>query len=558
MKKISIICLSALLGLASCQDKEWDNYYESGNGQTLMEQIDADPSLSEFAKVVRSQGQDKLLNSSQFMTVFAPDNDAMQRGQLATDTLNKFLYNHICRYTYTQGDIAESKTSPLRIKMLNGKYQNLESAGGGILFGNYGTVSDEKGASNGVLNKINQVIPFYKNIYEEINERNQTDSISSFLQSKDEFTFLPNKSTVLGVNDMGQTVYDSVFNFRNQWMESYGDINLEDSVYTMLVPTDNAWKKQYDKLHSYFVTYGEGAITGNGIKVRGSFAVDDTKADSLTDVHTKHVLTHDLVFRDFVEDGKPSADSLVSTNGHVFHQPADLFVGATSRDVSNGKLYVTDSLRHSPLESWHNEIRVEAESSSDYTTQYAGSTSSVSVLNFPQFAGKVSDNGFLVVNPTQLSFQRSTVRFRLPQTLAAKYNIYLVTVPASAQDTSLISHPEELRSTRVRFYVSYVHADGSLSEDKVISTPVDFEGTQTPKAINADKPEFVTNATDVDKMLIARNFKFPFANFNDPSSKDNTITAYLRVESDVTTASALSTYEKTMRIDCVILEPVNE
>ena len=97
MKKISIICLSALLGLASCQDKEWDNYYESGNGQTLMEQIDADPSLSEFAKVVRSQGQDKLLNSSQFMTVFAPDNDAMQRGQLATDTLNKFLYNHICR-----------------------------------------------------------------------------------------------------------------------------------------------------------------------------------------------------------------------------------------------------------------------------------------------------------------------------------------------------------------------------------------------------------------------------------------------------------------------------
>ena len=63
-------------------------------------------------------------------------------------------------------------------------------------------------------------------------------------------------------------------------------------------------------------------------------------------------------------------------------------------------------------------------------------------------------------------------------------------------------------------------------------------------------------------MLIARNFRFPFANYTasafQSSSVDMPVTAYLRVESDVTTAAALTEFEKTMRIDCIILEPVTE
>ena len=122
----------------------------------------------------------------------------------------------------------------------------------------------------------------------------------------------------------------------------------------------------------------------------------------------------------------------------------------------------------------------------------------------------------------------------------------------------MVNSPD-LRSTRLKFYLRYVHEDGSLKEDAAISTPVDFDGTQTPTPIDTTKPAFVTDARQVNKMLIARNFRFPFANFTASAFQSSTTeiptTAFLRVESDVTNAAALAQFEKTMRIDCIILEP---
>ena len=559
------LCLLCAL-CVSCVESEWDNYYsaEGESNTSLMQAIDATPSLSRFAQVVRQAGMEPLLASSQTFTVFAPTDEAMSGFTADENTLQQFLYNHICRYTYTQGDVAEADDGLLRMKMLNGKYQNLTMTEGGLLFGNLGLVNSTQGASNGVLNTIGTVVPFYSNIYEEIQRQGQqTDSIARYLTQRDQYTFLPDKSTVIGVNDRDETVYDSVFSFRNDWMRHYGDINLEDSVYTMLVPSDKAWKAQYEKLRQYFRAYGEGEIRNpaSGLNITGTFATSDATSDSLTRAHALEALTQDLVFRKMVDVEHPAGDSLVSTNGNVFYSPAYLFEGATAHGVSNGQMFVTDELRFRPEESWHREIRVEAENSFNYATQYVGSTATNSVLNYPQFAGQVSENGFLVINPTQLSFQKTAVRFRLPATLAAAYNIYMVTVPASAVDTSLVNS-DRLMSTRLKFYLRYVHEDGTLKEDAAIVTPVDFGGTQTPTPIDANKPAFVTDAHNVNKMLIARNFRFPFANYTasafQSATVDMPVTAFLRVESDVTTAAALSQFEKTMRIDCIILEPVSE
>ncbi|MBQ2968959.1 MAG: fasciclin domain-containing protein [Bacteroidaceae bacterium] len=551
----------------SCQEKEWDNYYGSSNTSTdvtLMQAIDANSNLSNFAAVIRQNGLEPLLASSQSLTVFAPDNDAMASMGTNGDLLQQFLYNHICRYTYTQGDVAEADDGLLRIKMLNGKYQTLTVDGGQLRFGDIATVTGTCGTANGVLNTISNIVPFYSNIYEQIKAQgHSTDTIAAYLKGYDLQTFLPDKSTVLGTNEHGETVYDSVFSFRNDWMIHYGHINLEDSVYTMLVPSNTAWEKQYEKLKTYFRAYGAGEIRNpaSGLNITGTFAIADTTANMLTRAHSIEALTQDLVFRKSVDVENVPGDSLISTNGNVFYQPARLFAGATKQGVSNGQMYITDELLFDPVESWHKEIRVEAEQSSSYATQYAGSTSTGSVINYPQFSGKVSENGFLVVNPTQLSFQKTTVRFRLPATLAAAYNIYIVTVPASAQDTSLVNS-NKLLSTRLKFYLRYVHEDGTLKEDAAISTPVDYGGTQTPVPIDDSKPAFVTDAKNVNKMLIAKNFRFPFANYTvsrfQSSTAEMPVTAFLRVETDVTTAAALAEFEKTMRIDCIILEPVCE
>lgn len=562
VKVFGLLCCGLSL-LTACQDNIWDDHY-TVSGQTdksLWELITERPELSRFAQVARENGMDDLLSSSQTLTVFAPDNNAMAGFSQETDTLEQFLYNHVCRYVYTVGDIAEADEENMRIKMLNGKYQYLKQNNGTLCFGNDASVMNTSGGTNGVLNIINDIVPFYRNLYEEIKRNDRTDSISKYLQSMDEYTFLPEQSTVLGVNEKGETLYDSVFSFKNQWMQHYGDLYKEDSVYTMLVPTNEAWKKQYEKVKNYFKTVGKGEIKISGIKVTGTFAVKDSLSDSLCEHHTRQAMLQDLVYRKNIDVEHPDGDSIVSTGGHVFHSPAYLFSGAEKRDVSNGQMYVTDNLNFIPTESWHNEIRVEAENASDYATQYCGSTSVRSVEDFPQFSGQVSENKFLLVTPTTLSFQKNTVRFRLPNTLAGKYNIYIVTLPASAVDTASVNDPSKMRSTKLNFYLTYVHEDGTLKEDAALKTASEFDGTQTPSPIDSEEPPFITDANKVSRMLVARNFKFPYANYTASpfasSSQDKSTTAYLRVECVVTSTSDLALYEKNMRIDCIILEPVN-
>jgi uncharacterized surface protein with fasciclin (FAS1) repeats len=568
MKNIKFIrplfAIVLILALTRCQDSKWDDYYSSMSfDKTLMQTIDEHPELSTFASIIRNNGLESLLSSSQSLTVFAPTNDALSTYSENSNTLNQFLYNHICRYLYTMGDVADTDDGVVRMKMLNGKYNNLSLDQSGLLVGDLTNVISSQGASNGVLNIISNVLPFRNNIYEEICQNdNSTDSIASYLTAYDQYIFLPDKSDVIGTNDQGQTLYDSVFNFRNNWMTHFGYINLEDSVYTMLVPSNSAWSKQYEKISQCFRTYGEGElkVPVSGLNITGQFETTGTVADSLQREHTYEAMTQDLVFRKVVDVNHFDGDSLTSIHGNVFHSPARLFEGSRECNVSNGLMYVTDSLKFEPSESWHKEIRVEAENSTNFATQYVGSTSVGSVINYPQYAGKVSENGFLIVNPTQLSFQRTTVRFRLPSTLAAKYNIYIVTVPASAQDTSLIGS-EKLLNTRLKFYLRYVHEDGRLKEDAALVTPVDYDGTQTPTPIDESKPAFITDAQHVNKMLIAKNFRFPYANYTSSvfqsSSTSTPTTAFLRVESDVTKAADLSVFEKTMRIDCIILEPVD-
>lgn len=557
----ALICMVAV----SCQDKAWDDHISDKgiSDKTLMQVLEEQPELSTFAAIVRENGIDELLSSSQTFTIFAPSDNAMENFTLASDTLTQFLNNHICRYTYTLGDVLDADEQMLRIKMLNEKYQYLENAGGQLKFGGLGSVLSTQGVSNGVLNIIDNIIPFYRNIYEEINSNQATDSIGKYLRSMDQYTFDAAASTVIGVNDKGETIYgDSVMIYANPYMRTFGDIYKEDSLYTMLVPTNTAWNKQYEKLKKYFRAFGNGSTSTSGIKVNGSFETEGRFADSLTDAHTRQALVQDLVFRKNIDVNNPEGDSIISTSGHVFHAPRYLFAGAEKREVSNGQMYVTDELLFPATESWHNEIIVEAENSANYTSQYCSSTSSRSVEDFPQFAGKVSKDHFLYVRPSSLSFQKNTVRFTLPNTLAGMYDIYIVTLPASAVDTSLVSDPEQMKSTRLNFYLTYVHEDGTLKEESAITTPSDFKGGQTATAIDEAKPAFITDAQNINKMLIAKNFRFPYANYTASpfrsSTEEQINTSYLRVECTVTSSADLKIYEKNMRIDCIILEPVNE
>lgn len=532
--------------IASCQDSEWDDHYGIGSASTqnLMQVLEGNSDYNRFCEQLKAHGLDTLLTSGQTYSVWAPTNEAMAAYTDDGDAADHFIKNHINRYIYGVSDLTD--TAYVRIKMLNGKFQDYQrispSTGGGrgeaYTFAGVGIGSQEAMASNGVIHPITSIAPFYLNIYESIRSQdNNTDSLAKFIRQFDEYTFDQSNSSTVGKNSLGQLVYDSVFTYSSRYMQRYGDLWLEDSLYTMIVPTNAGWDAGKAATKPYFRTFGtlqSSTVSTINVPTR-TYATDDVLADSLTNAYTEENMAGNLVFRGRVNPSTADGDSLVATSGNVFHHPATLFSGAQEVTVSNGTIWKTDAWNYRPEDCFLKTITVEAENTRNRTDAYANvfSRSSSSTT----YADSISGQRYIEVNAATTNARtQPMVQFAIPNTLAATYNVYCVFAPAGAYSAEATAD-----STRVRFYLNYVHEDGRMHEDPVIN------GT-------------ITNGRAMTKMFVGR-ITLPFANFSssvfdgDQAQDDDCVR--LRVQTNVA-ASETTRLSRTMRIDCIIFEPVTE
>lgn len=266
-----------------------------------------------------------------------------------------------------------------------------------------------------------------------------------------------------------------------------------------------------------------------------TYATGDALADSLTDAYTKENIARNLVFRGRVEPDNAPGDSLTATSGNVFHHPADLFAGATEEAASNGTLWKTTKWNYKPEDCFLKTITVEAENTQGRTDAYANVFSRS--CSSTDYADSVSGQKYIEVNAATTNARtQPMVQFAIPNTLAATYNVYCVFAPAEAYTAG--ATPD---STRVRFYLNYVHEDGTMKEDAAIN------GT-------------ITNGTSMTKMLVGQ-VTLPYANYSDTAFEGNATQdadcVRLRVQANVA-ASETTRLSRTMRIDCIIFEPVTE
>lgn len=532
------ILLLGIMTVSSCQDNDWDDHYglNTNATQNLMEVLQANSQYTEFCRVLKEQKLDSLLTSDQTYTVWAPTNEAMAAYADDGDAADHFVKNHINRFIYNAPDLTD--TSYVRIKMLNGKFQDYTRATGDYTFAGVNVAAGDIAATNGLVHTITGVAPFYLNIYENINQTDKsTDSLSTYLRSFDVYTFDKAQSSVVGKNELGELVYDSVFNYTNEYMRNYGDLWLEDSLYTMVVPSNTGWKAGYAATEKYFRTFGRllSSTTSTISVPTRKYEVGDRLADSLSMMYAKENMANSLVFRGKVDPANADGDSLVSTSGNVFHHPADLFNGSQEETVSNGTVWRTDTWNYKPEDCFLKKIIVEAEDTRDRTDAYANvfSRSSSNTI----YSDSVSEQKYIEVNASTTNARtQPMVQFSIPNTLAATYNVYCVFAPAAAYTEEATAD-----STRVRFYLNYVHADGSMKEDAVIN------GT-------------ITNGNKMTRMLVGQ-LTLPFANYSasiftgDETQDDDCVR--LRVQTNVA-ASETTKLSRTMRIDCIILEPVIE
>jgi hypothetical protein len=203
-------------------------------------------------------------------------------------------------------------------------------------------------------------------------------------------------------------------------------------------------------------------------------------------------------------------------------------------------------LNNSATESWFKEVRVEAENSKSgrVTSNYSGvSVSSIGT------GYNISEGYYLRLDPTsQSSLSKLFVTFPITNTLAAKYNIYCVFVPTSIVDTT------DKRPYKVQFYLSYINSAG------VAVTNASIDANNTVQLPSKTSATFITTPSmQPQKMLVVSGFQFPYCNLVNRSDYISSLasTVSLKVQNAAgVSTSEVANYNRTLRIDCIILEPV--
>lgn len=498
--------IALVLTGTACTEK-WSEHYDPGSfnlpDKTLTGHIRENPGLSTFSGMLNISGYDQLLDASQSFTVWAPNNAALAGLDTTnTDLVLDIVRNHIARSRYTTSGVDQQA-----IRMLNGKFIHFSREAAGYTFGNSNVLEVNTPAVNGLLHVIDGYAPYQNNLWEFIGKEEALDSLRTYLYGQSKNIFDPVNSVEIGVNEDGQAVYDTVFIFSNPVLDVIGAIDDEDSIYTAIIPDNTAWIEAYGRIEPYF-----------------NFP-DDAGGRERQREESQFTLVQDMLFEGIVA-APSNLDSLVSTTGTVFDNPGSLFSNTEQVPLSNGLAHVTSRMPYSDTDSWFREIRVEAEDPEGRIN--------VNSNIFPRSSYgsglDVSENSYILVDPTSAD---PSVEFPIPNTLSAKYNIYCVFVPPS------IVNPLDFTPTKARFVLTYIRrTSGSTFVSRI--TPED----------NATLPFGMT------KMLVTQ-FDFEFANVI--TDEFDRIAVKLEVINDVTAVEEQSgEFSRTMRIDCIILEPVLE
>jgi uncharacterized surface protein with fasciclin (FAS1) repeats len=525
----------------SCTDN-WNNHYgQNGNNDSqdvkinlsLYDYIKSSPNLSDFAQMIDIAGYDTLLSAKQTFTVWAPTNTALQGVDMNnTVEVRKIVGNHITRFsTPTTSVIGKTQ----RILMMNGKYLPFGIGGSGFTLDGKSVAQPDISLQNGILHIMSEYAPYKLSIWEFIQSTEGLDSLRVYLNS------LTQRELDYDKSYSDDLFIDSVFMETNYVLDYLAKINEEDTVYTALLPDNTAWTQTYSSILPYF---------------------NMTRADSGAVRQRKMAqiyMVKDLFFEK--ELTLPiTADSLQTTWGTKLMNPARFFDGATPHVMSNGIGYVKNAQIYEPKDSWLQILNIEAETeravSSDGSERYKREEQNYSVSRISGLGTGYSISNYYIKCTPKIAgtANKLSVKFPIPGTLSAKYNIYCTFVPSS------IDKVTDHRSCKARFYVSYIDANGNVATDRGVRAD---NLTTTP--LPSQTAIFTTKPDVIDKMLVLKDFTFTYSNLlNLPGEKNevnNTRAVYvaLKVENaaDDNTTEAKS-FDRTIRIDNIILEPVLE
>ena len=540
---------AALLAATSCSDfSDYNDTPVSDVQQaerTLWENISQNDQLSDFATLVKKAGFDDELSQPHYYTVWAPLNGTYDASSLmsadSATVLYQFVKSHIAEYNHSVSGLVDE-----RIHALNRKSFAFEGDGQYTYAGQ--TLRQlNLPNSNGIMHLLDGAARFYPNLYEYLFSCEGIDSVATFFK-RYETSVLDTKNSVLGPTINGkQTYIDSVMITSNSLLNRIkAKLDKEDSTYTMLVPTNEAWLAHYDKIskcYNYINTtvaqnIDEATSTSSAPTALVTVDAAYTK-DSLTRLH----LVSDLVYNNnnyynnwLIDDTVEPYDTLYSTTYGYMTNPQEIMSRVIDREtMSNGTFCLVDSLAFRPWESWCYSLGQSPLNSRTWTGSntmvYIDNTLFDAIKYVPKNPAQ-KQLGYLWVTPLS-NYGKPQLDVKLRNVLSTTYNIYIVLAPG--QDVGEDADGNKfLKPNMLDFTLSYCDAKGKLATQKL-------------------NQKVVNDPTRVDTLAVG-TFTFPVAY----AGLGDNVYPNLKITTDfgVFDKAKMAAYTRDFSIISILMKPV--
>lgn len=583
-----------LFGAVTACTDTWDDHYaeKTYGAGTLMQAIEQDPTLTNFAEVLKATGYDATLSSSQVFTVFAPTNDkfteadrdaviAQYNEELAKGrkdeknlVIKEFLQNHIALYNYSMSPVAPDSA----ITMMNGKKLDFSSSS----FGNVAYTRTNVQAGNGVLFSIDGRTTYNPNIFEYLDKDAELDSVKNFIYKYNVEKFMAALSVPGEIIDGNVHYLDSVTWTQNSMLEDYdklyAEINNEDSSYVFLAPTNSEWDKLLERNRQYFV-YDAQISEKDSFEyiyprmniLRGAFfSANENRGILSQNAALDSVVSTMVVPYEFRQYYYGSYNKRIYT----YMKPFDangIFANTTTINLSNGQLKKSDNWNIKRENTFLYDIVMEGESRNTLDSLNIRSASNRQGNTMPakygnvssdnKFYNKVSGNGYLEISPSSTSNITNALLDIRNVLSNVPYKVYIVFAPAEAGDTLAVE--AERLPTLIRVSLQCNGPDGNAyymlntgefsTKYPVYKSLSDKSKPNSPNTTNC----YINNVqpkdgVSVDSVYIG-TFTFPTCSYNTEAQVKMLIDGRA---SNTQVNNGL--YTKTIRIDCIVFKPVEE
>lgn len=593
-----------MLAATSCTDYlEYNTVPQSNDpkaDKTLWENISENDKLTDFADVLKRYHYDDLLNASHTYTVWAPVNGSFNMADLDSAKIERqFLRNAIADYAHRETDVADTV-----VYMLNGKLVKFSNKNTSMLaFDGKEILPNESNpdvfnypSTNGLLYIASSPATFRYNGYEYLRESEDMPSMMGAYVAHYESRILDEANSVKGaIIDGVQHYDDSVMIVSNILTDRMlrAQLNNEDSLYTVLIPTDEAWNETYSKVASYYnyvatipyqdlghtdVGQSPGAEWNSKLKMlitmldaaKGKTEValatapvgaEITETGAYwADSVSKYLMANNFVFSENRQENKillagralTEKDTLYSTTGNQLTNMQRL--DEQTKEVvtlSNGHARIINAFPFDPEETYAPVIKSRNVGRCRTAAGYNYTEESIDRMVLDPATCVLDDEEetalrYVKTNIPDISTFLSEFNFYLDNVLSTTYDVSLVVVPACVENPDL---PEEMRKPYY-LYVDINYADYENGKLTLVNKRFDGETVVSGNTALRKVEPFEAGRDKVDTIKLGR-VTFPVC-YAGTAAKPNIKVMYpFNTKMDEKS-------ERNLRIANVILEPVVE